>query len=140
MKELEWAVQSSLDPTDAHTLDGIIEERNLDQTNTCRETLAILLRDSGGEVVGGAACTMAWGLLYIKTLAVKSHLQGQGYGAKLLAAVEKEAVARGCRMAHLHTMSFQAPAFYEKYGYVVFEVLEGTPQEHKRYFLKKVLA
>lgn len=140
MEELEWIVQSSLDPDDAHTLDGIIEERNVSQTNTRRETLAILLRGSNGEVVGGVAGTMAWGILYIKTLAVKSHLQGRGYGAKLLVAAEREAVAHGCHVAHLHTMSFQAPAFYEKHGYTVFEAIEGTPQEYKRYFLKKTLA
>ena len=61
------------------------------------------------------------------------------YGAKLLAAAEKEGVARGCHLVHLHTMSFQAPSFYEKHGYTVFEVLEGVPKEYKRYLLKKKL-
>ncbi|RYX85661.1 GNAT family N-acetyltransferase [bacterium] len=137
--ELEWVIQDSISPEDARRLDEVIEERNLEQTGTRRAILVILVRNSDGEVVAGALGTVAWGLLYIKTLSVTAPLQGQGYGAKLLAAIEDEAKRRGVRVAHLHTMGFQAPAFYEKYGYSVFQVLEGTSDEHKRYFLKKEL-
>lgn len=137
--ELKLIVQSSLHPDDARVLDDILEEHNFSQTSARRSMLAILLRDSDDRIVGGVIGKTAWGLLYIQTLSVQSRFRGQGYGARLLAAAEQEGIARGCHWAHLHTMSFQAPAFYEKQGYTIFEVLEGVPNEYKRYLLKKHL-
>src|SRR4028119_405976 len=133
LEELDLILQNKLDPNDARILDTILEDHNLQETKARRATLAILLRNRDNIVVGGVAGTMAWGLLYIKTLVVHAQFRGQGYGARLLAAAEKEGIARGCHLAHLHTMSFQAPSFYEKHGYTVFEVLEGVPREYKRY-------
>jgi len=40
----------------------------------------------------------------------------------------------------LETFSFQAPAFYEKYGYTIYAVLEDHPPGHKHYSMKKMLA
>jgi len=37
------------------------------------------------------------------------------------------------------TLSFQALAFYQKQGYIVFGTLDQYPGEHKQYFLKKQL-
>lgn len=138
-EELDLIFQDNLDPNDAQVLDNILEDHNFNETNARRSTLAILLRSSDNQIVGGVAGTIAWGLLYIKILSVHSQFRGHGYGAKLLAAAEQEGIARGCHFAHLHTMSFQAPSFYEKHGYTVFEVLEGVPKEYKRYLLKKKL-
>ncbi|HEX8833027.1 MAG TPA: GNAT family N-acetyltransferase [Abditibacteriaceae bacterium] len=139
LEELDLIFQDYIAPEDAHILNHILEEHNFDETATRRSTLAILLRDGDHRTVGGIVGTIAWGLLYITTLSVHSQFRGQGYGAKLLAAAEQEGMARGCHLAHLHTMSFQAPAFYQKHGYTVFKVLEGEPREYKRYLLEKKL-
>ena len=61
---------------------------------------------------------------------VREDLRGRGYGKRLLQAAE--AVKRGCRHALLDTMSFQAPLFYERQGYVLYGVLDDFPGEHQR--------
>lgn len=137
---IKLTVQDNLDPDNARVLDNILEQHNQIKTNLRRASLTILLRDSNDQIIGGVYGKTAWGLLYVNTLVVEPQFRVKGYGAKLLMAAEQEAIARGCYLAHLHTMNFQAREFYEKYGYVVFEILEGIPNNYKRYFLKKQLS
>jgi len=136
---LQLSFDENPNADDTRILSDILREHNLSQTNASRSTFAIWLRNCEGQVIGGVLARIAWGLLYIETLAVPVQYRGRGYGSQLLAAAEEEGIARGCRHVHLHTMSFQAPAFYEKHGYTVFEVFEGVPKEYKRYLLKKEL-
>jgi hypothetical protein len=42
-------------------------------------------------------------------------------------------------MSHLNTFDWQAKAFYEKPGYVIFGVLEDCPRGHTRHYLKKFI-
>ena len=88
---------------------------------------------------GGCIGRTYWGWLEIEYLAVAPELRRLGYGAKLLAAIEAEAIKRGCHSAYLDTFSFQARPFYEKQGYHVFGTLENFPPGHERYFLTKKL-
>ena len=46
---------------------------------------------------------------------------------------------RGCKNAHLDTLSFQALDFYKKYGYIVFGQIADLPPGHTRYYLRKTL-
>lgn len=101
--------------------------------------LAIFLRDSGEEIVGGLVGETYWQWLYIDVLWVQESFRGKGYGDALLATAEQEAVKQGCRYAYLDTFSFQAPEFYQKRGYVVFGELPNFPQGYSRFFLKKDL-
>lgn len=52
---------------------------------------------------------------------------------------DETAKERGCRYAFLDTFSFQAPAFYEKHGYMSVFTLEEYPVTGKRYYLTKTL-
>ena len=66
--------------------------------------------------------------------------RGAGLGARLLAAAEREALARGCHVAWLATYDFQARAFYERRGYRMFGELQGFPRGHARHYMVKDLA
>lgn len=132
-------IQNDLSADESLALLDLLEQHNFAQTDVRRAVLSIAMRDENGALIGGALGTMAWGLLYIQTIAVQPQFRGLGYGSRLLEAAEQEAISRGCHIAHLHTMSFQAPTFYENHGYEVFETLEGVPADHKRYLLKKAL-
>jgi GNAT superfamily N-acetyltransferase len=101
--------------------------------------LAVFIYSAGGELMGGIAGNL-WGeCLEIDYLWVHGDLRGQGYGTRLLHTIEDEARERGARVATLNTYSFQAPAFYEKLGYIIFGTVEGYGPGHKKHFLKKAL-
>ncbi len=102
--------------------------------------LNVFLRDEAGEIAGGLLGETFWGWLYVSILWVDERARGQGFGARLMAAAEEEAVRRGCRHAYLDTLTFQARPFYEKLGYRLFGVLEDLPPGFTRYFLQKDLA
>ncbi|MBE9098283.1 GNAT family N-acetyltransferase [Vacuolonema iberomarrocanum] len=101
--------------------------------------LAIFVRDVDDHIVGGLVGETYWQWLFVDVLWVQESLRGQGFGDVLLSTAEQEAMKRGCRHAYLDTFSFQAPAFYQKHGYVVFGELSDFPSGCSRFFLKKDL-
>jgi GNAT superfamily N-acetyltransferase len=101
--------------------------------------LAVFLRDTDENLVGGLIGSTHWQWLYVDIFWIHESHRGGGYGTSLLAAAEQEAVKRGCQYAYLDTFSFQAPEFYQKHGYAVFGELPDFPAGHSRFFLRKVL-
>jgi GNAT superfamily N-acetyltransferase len=104
------------------------------------QRICFTLQDEQGQIAGGVLGEMFWDYwFHVDLMWVKEELRGQGYGQRLLAAVEEEARRRGAKFVFLDTFSFQAPEFYKKYGYQVFGELPDFPPGHKRYFLTKQL-
>jgi GNAT superfamily N-acetyltransferase len=102
--------------------------------------LAVLVRDPAtGAVRGGLNGRTRYRWLYVDNFFLPDELRGGGLGARLLAAAEAEARTRGCIGAYLDTNSFQAPAFYEKQGYVRFGTLADypAPGQAKFYYAKR---
>lgn len=96
--------------------------------------------DENDNVLGGMiAIAYCWNILYVDILWVHEQSRGNGIGKLLLESVEAIAKEKGITMIHLDTFEFQAKDFYEKHGYQVFGVLEGYPNDIKRYYLKKDL-
>jgi len=102
-------------------------------------SLASFIRDDQSKIMGGLYGYTHWGWLFISHLWVIEALRRQGFGTKLVAQAELEALHRGCRRAYLDTYDFQALRFYQKMGYEVFGFLEDFPESHTRYFLQKRL-
>ena len=92
-----------------------------------------------GEIVGGLLGGTYWGWMYVDILWVREDHRGQGLGSRLLREAEEEARRRGCHHVHLDTMSWQAPAFYQKHGYEVAGILPDIPQGNQKYLLTKAL-
>ena len=99
--------------------------------------LNLVLRNTGGAVVGGLLGETNAGWLFIKALWIEQTQRGLGYGSRLLAAAEDEARARQCLGAYLDTYSFQARPFYERAGYHVFGELADHPPGGAKYYLAK---
>ena len=97
-------------------------------------------RGADGNFLGGVYGVIARGWLYLDGIAVVEAARGQGLGTQLLHAAEAEARQHGCHHAWLETYSFQARPFYERFGYVVFGVLDDYPIGHCRYFMQKDLS
>lgn len=79
------------------------------------------------------------GCCEIKYLWVREDQRGQGYGTRLLASPETEAIARGCQQIVLSTHSFQAPDFYRKFGYDIVGAYDNYPKGYQQIFLRKSL-
>jgi GNAT superfamily N-acetyltransferase len=70
---------------------------------------------------------------------VRDDHRRKGYGARLVRAAEREALARGCRQAVLDTHSFQAPDFYPQLGYVRCGAAQDWPIGHQQHYFTKRL-
>ena len=101
--------------------------------------LNLIEYDADGSIIGGLLGGTYWGWLYIDILWVREDHRRQGVGSRLLTEAEKEAMRRGCHHVHVDTMSWQAPAFYQKHGYEVIGVLPDIPLGNQKYLLMKAL-
>ncbi|MBE2223874.1 MAG: GNAT family N-acetyltransferase [Anaerolineae bacterium] len=99
----------------------------------------LFIRNQNGDIIGGLLGYTYWGFLAIDTFWLDESLRGQGLGEKMLAMAEQEAVQRGCTTVHLDTFEFQAPRFYEKYGYKQWGELDGFAGRFKRIYYQKRL-
>ncbi len=105
-----------------------------------RHPLAVVIRDpSTGAVLGGAAGRTSLGLLFINVFHLPKHLRGTGLGSRVLHLVEEEAQRRGCCSGVLLTISFQAPAFYERHGWRRFGEVPCHPPGTSRIYMMKEL-
>ena len=105
-----------------------------------RLPLTVLVRDPHThQVLGGITGRSAFGMAFLDLFHLPDSLRGSGLGSQLLQAFEDEARRRGCLSAVLYTISFQAPGFYEKRGWVRFGEIPCAPEGHSRVFLSKVL-
>ena len=102
-----------------------------------RERIASFIKDAEGGVRGGILGEIKWGWLHIEGLWVDDTLRRDGWGGRLLGAMEQYAQSKGISNYHLETTSFQALPFYQKQGYEVFGQLPDMPPGHISYFLKK---
>jgi GNAT superfamily N-acetyltransferase len=100
-------------------------------------TVAVLLRDGDGAVVGGLWGRTGYGWLFVEFLVVPEELRGLDFGSRLMDRAEALAKERGCVGAWLTTFPFQARGFYEKRGYSLFGELENAPGDNARLFLRK---
>lgn len=93
-----------------------------------RRALNVIVRDqTSNEVLGGAIGRTSLGLAFLDLFHLPKSLRGSGVGTKILRAFEDEARNRGCSAAVLYTISFQAPGFYEKNGWVNFGEIATQP-------------
>lgn len=102
--------------------------------------ISFILRDKREKILGGITGTIFWYHLHIDFLWVDESLRSKGYGKQLLGNIEEIARENRCKLIQLDTFSFQAPNFYQKYGYEVVGVIEEHPNKgNQQYYLSKKL-
>ncbi|MGH2420225.1 N-acetyltransferase [Pseudomonas sp. C 49-2] len=105
-----------------------------------RRPLMVLIKDTEtDQILGGITGKTTQGMAFLDLFHLPEHLRGSGLGSQLLQAFEDEARRRGSRNAVLYTLSFQAPGFYEKHGWVKFGEVPCEPEGSSRVFLSKSL-
>ncbi len=89
--------------------------------------------------VGCIVVQLFWGQLHIKYLFIEEAYRRKGYAKKLLEHAFAFGKAKGCSFAFVETMSFQAPDFYQKFGFKVEHVRHGYEKGTSFYYLKRDL-
>lgn len=75
------------------------------------------VHDSEGELIGGLTAWI-WGqTCAVDMLWVRTDRRNDGWGKRLMTAMEAEAVDRGCTDLIVSSFTFQAPDFYRKLGF-----------------------
>ena len=101
--------------------------------------LALLLRDAGGETIGGLWGRSMYDWRYVELLAVPEPLRREGVGSQLMRRAEAVAIERGCVGVWVDTYGFQARGFYEKLDYEIFGTIDDHPRGSQRFFFRKRL-
>ena len=100
--------------------------------------LAVLAHDASGRLVGGASGRWWGACCELLQLWVDEAHRSKGIGSRLVREFEAQARARGCRIFYLTTLSFQAPDFYRRLGYVALAEIAGYPNGIAKYLMHKV--
>jgi putative acetyltransferase len=106
------AYQDTLYPPESRHL---LDLHSLKQPNV----IFAVARNAGGLAVGCGAVVLSSSYGEIKRMYVQPSERGQGIAKQLLAALESDAGARGCRLLTLETGPYQpeALALYGRCGY-----------------------
>lgn len=103
------------------------------------ETFSIIMKDQDGHTRGCVVVSFLWNGMEIQSLWVDESFRRQGYGRKLMAAAEAEAIKRGCLLSYTNTFTWQAPGFYEKLGYSIYGKLDDFPVGNTLFYFSKRL-
>ncbi len=138
-----YIIRESSSEEEADLIVDRIVEYNLSKVPAKQEVPLLcinrVIEDTNGEIIAGILSKMyCWNCIYIDVLWIKEEYRKDGLGTKLLKEVEKIAKEKDCHLIHLDTFDFQAKDFYIKHGYEIFGILDQCPENHKRYFMKKI--
>ena len=124
----------------AQEIGNLIRSYNRSKRETAEsEPLNLYVEDEHGQLMAGLVAETFGNWLEIEYLFVKEELRGQGIGSQLLQQAESEAKKRNCRFAFVNTYQFQAPAFYQKYGYQEVFTMKDYPYTGQRHYYQKEL-
>lgn len=73
----------------------------------------------------------------LSELIVSAKSRGKGIGAQMMKHIEEESKKRNQKGIILTTISFQAPEFYEKLGFVKYATLQPYAGPNQRLYYKK---
>ncbi len=139
-RTLHFEALENPDPEDVEKVfASLVNFNNQFLNSTERVPVAVFVRDDAGRIQGGAIGKLAWEWLEVELLWVDDSLRGDGIGSRLLAQLERLALARGIFRFKVSTTSFQALSFYQNNGYEVYAELEDCPPGHTDYALKKAI-
>lgn len=104
------------------------EQNELDGVPADKKRWAFTMEDDDQQLAGGIGGHIKWNWMYIQHLIVVPEMRGKGVGKALLAKAEQLARDMELKGIYLITLSYQAPAFYEREGFTVAGVIEDMPQ------------
>lgn len=121
-------------------LKGLIEYNRQKAGPAKWQSVAVVINDARGRVLGGLSGWTGWGWMHVELFWLPDELRRHGHGRRLMELAEAEARKRGCIGIYLNTASFQAPEFYPKLGFTPLAVMDDFPPGHKTFYLVKRFA
>ena len=119
------------DDLHAQLLRGLMAFNDIHTGNAERKAFSVRVTDADGELVGGITAGTWGSLCSIGLLWVREDSRKDGWGTQLLQAAAAEAIRRGCEYITVSSFTFQAPLFYQRYGFVETGRTPGVPGGHE---------
>ncbi|ACJ30824.1 GCN5-like N-acetyltransferase [Shewanella piezotolerans WP3] len=116
---------------------GLRLHRNENMGDEDTKPLSVVARDDAGNIIGGVTGRSIYKNFLIEVVWVDKAARGTGLGRQLMEQAEEQAKQRGCLVAQLDTLSFQAPQFYQKLGFEVVGTVPEFAGSPARYFMLK---
>lgn len=116
---------------------GLRLHRNENMGDENTKPLSVVARDDAGNIIGGVTGRSIYKNFLIEVVWVDKAARGTGLGRQLMEQAEEQAKQRGCLVAQLDTLSFQAPQFYQKLGFEVVGTVPEFAGSPARYFMLK---
>ena len=118
--------------------DAALDQRLSDELDTVNaaatpgidaaQELTVRITDGDGALAAGIS-GWTWGVAAgIGMTWVRADLRAARLGSRLLIDFEAEALRRGCTHVFVTSFTFQAPAFYERHGYVELARWQDVPR------------
>ncbi len=130
-----------LSPVETDALENALDSHNRRATGRDDSRgLGFVIRDDAGRVIAAAAGYSWAGAAELKQMWVDEAHRGRGYARALLDAFIAESARREVRRIWVASYDFQAPAMYEKAGFVRMAEFADWPEGHFNIILCKTLA
>lgn len=108
---------------DEHTLDNDVEVQSAVRFSFVVSEEEKFIGCSSGLAYKNKEEYSGW--FYLTDLFVEKEYRAQGWGAKLLSALENEIITKGIQHIWVWTAGYEAPTFYQKQGYEIFTEMEN---------------
>ena len=100
----------------------------------------LVVKDADETILGGiVGSNTEESNLYIEHLWIDEAHRKQGLGSRLLAAFEDVAQKKHFNNIFVDTFEFQAPLFYEKNNYQLYEIRHNNVAGYNRFYYSKSL-
>jgi ribosomal protein S18 acetylase RimI-like enzyme len=135
----KYRVEVGTDPQQIiQLLEDKIYEYNSAKTQIADGNLfSRVVRGENDEIIAGIAGWTWAGICEITQLWVDEKVRKDGLGKMLLEAAEVETKSKGCHTIMVRSFSFQAPHFYERYGFETEHIITDFPKAYDYYILSK---
>ena len=127
-----FEIEVNVPTSDTHFdefLRATFQQHSAEATGADSKFFAISLEAKSVEFpdirVGALTAISYWGGLVISLFAVSKEWRSRGVGSALLERALALGREKGCTVAVVETMSFQAPSFYVKLGFSKVGLVEG---------------
>lgn len=140
-ENLSFDVKHQHSLTDINFINSKLIEYNnqklgLESNDPGPQPVTVLLKNSVGEIVGGAYASAYLNVFHIYACWIDEKYRGQGYGKLMDKKLQEEAEKFNCHTATMETYSFQlTKKFYNKVGVLFINRIKNSPMGHTKYFL-----